>query len=97
MLHTINKSPWSSRNLAQALRHVKSGDSILLYEDGVFAVKAGTKYGDLLAKASSSVKVYALSADVKARGLTDIAEGVVITDYEGFVDLVAANKVNPVL
>ncbi|MBF0623901.1 MAG: sulfurtransferase complex subunit TusB [Magnetococcales bacterium] len=88
MLHTVNQSPFQKSTLESCLRFVRKGDVILLLEDGVFAAQAGTAMSSLVEGALKSNKVYALSADLKARALTDVIQGVEVTDYAGFVDLV---------
>jgi len=86
MLHTINKSPYSNRCLAECLRVCSADDAILLIEDGVYAALAGNDWiKQLLAKTTA---VYALQADAAARGLADrIATEVKAVDYAGFVQL----------
>lgn len=58
----------------------KKGDTILLIEDGVYAV--GTHVEKAIKK---QVAVYMLQADLKARGLKSSIPQV---DYSGFVELV---------
>nr|CAX84122.1 DsrH family protein [uncultured bacterium] len=89
MLHTVNKSPFGNGTLESCLRFVNPGDVILLLEDGVFAARAGTAKSALVAEALKKNEILALSADIKARGLTgNLVAGVKVTDYDGFVDLV---------
>jgi tRNA 2-thiouridine synthesizing protein B len=38
MLHTVNKSPFERNSLDSCLSHAKAGSSILLFEDGIYAV-----------------------------------------------------------
>ena len=88
MLHTVNKSPYQCNTLESCLNHTQEGDVVLLIEDGVYAAAKGGRAADALA-AVKGVKICALSADVKARGLDGrIIDGVEIVDYAGFVDLV---------
>ena len=94
MLHTVNKSPFSSTSLDLCLRFVKKGEPILLYEDGVYAALAGTAQEGKIKGALGSNPVYALSADVKARGVEKLIEGVKVIDYGGWVDLTTEHKVN---
>jgi tRNA 2-thiouridine synthesizing protein B len=86
MLHTINKSPYSHRCLAECLRACSADDAILLIEDGVYAALADSdSVESLLTKTSA---VYALQPDIAARGLTDrIASEIKAIDYDGFVQL----------
>ena len=88
MLHTVNKSPYQCNTLESCLNHVGEGDVVLLIEDGVYAAVKGGRAADALS-AVKGVRVCALSADVKARGLEGkLIDGVEVVDYGGFVDLV---------
>lgn len=88
MLHTINKSPYSYQCLAHCLRVCSVDDAILLIEDGVYAALAGAEWEKLLREKISAI--YALQADVAARGLSErIAAEIKTVDYAGFVQLCA--------
>ena len=91
-LHTVNKSPYERNALKSCLDHASSGDSILLIEDGVLGARKGGSFAQSLTEMKSSCAVYALGPDLAARGVTkdDLAEGVELVDYAGFVDLAAA-------
>jgi len=93
MLHIINKSPYDRPSLDSALQTGEG--AILLIEDGVYAAaRCGVAEGKIKG-AQGKFKVYALQADLDARGLSDrVAEGVTVVDYGGFVDLVAEHKTN---
>ena len=93
MLHTINKSPFLHRNLESCLKFAKKGDPILLYEDGVYAALPGTQLEAFMLEVTEERPVYAIQADLKARGITNVIEGVTVTDYSGFVELVEQHKV----
>jgi tRNA 2-thiouridine synthesizing protein B len=95
MLFTVNKSPFSHRNLESCLQYAPAGSPILLYEDGVYAAKAGTKMEGLVRQALASHPVYALEADLKARGIESRIEGIRVVDYAGFVELVEQHPVVP--
>ncbi len=86
MLFILNKSPFASKSLDSCLKVAQNGDTLLLIEDGVLAVKSG----ELEKAKEREIRVYALRADVEARGVTS---SVPVVDYEGFVDLVEKNKV----
>ena len=93
MLHTVNKSPFHANALLSCLRVAKEGSTILLIEDGVYAALKGTKATPTLEEALRKHTVYALEADLQARGVRDqIHEGVKTVDYGGFVDLVAEHN-----
>lgn len=88
-LHTVNRSPHAAPALASCLRVVLPGHGILLIEDGVYAAVAADAGSALLRDAQPGVAVYALGADLAARGIVApaLASGIVVVDYEGFVDL----------
>ncbi|MCX7896756.1 MAG: sulfurtransferase complex subunit TusB [Rhodocyclaceae bacterium] len=92
MLHIVNKSPYERPALDSVLATM-SGGAILLIEDGVYAaVKGGAQEAKIKA-AMERFKVYALAADLEARGMADrVIEGVTVVDYGGFVDLVVEHK-----
>ncbi|MDH5655170.1 MAG: sulfurtransferase complex subunit TusB [Spirochaetia bacterium] len=94
MLHTVNKSPLSSRSLGLCLRFAQKGEPVLLYEDGVYAAMAGTSAEPLIKEAMAEHEFYAISADVKARGLDKLIDGVKVIDYAGWVDLTQDHKIN---
>lgn len=95
MLYTINKSPLMFGNLKSVQRIAPDGEPILLYEDGVYAAAAGTASQELTEQALAHHPVYALQADLEARGLTKLVDGVRVIDYAGFVELVEQHHVVP--
>ena len=88
MLHTVNKSPFQNNSLEDCLRVAQKGDVILLLEDGVYAASAGTAKSSLIEKAVKQHAVYAIEADLKARGLGNLIKEVRSASYGDFVDLV---------
>jgi len=88
MLHTVNKSPFQNSALENCLRLAREGDVILLLEDGVYAAAAGTAKSSLVEQAVKQHTVYAIEADLKARGLNKLIKDVRIATYGDFVDLV---------
>ncbi|MFL7791554.1 MAG: sulfurtransferase complex subunit TusB [Anaerolineae bacterium] len=95
MLYTINKSPLMFGNLKSALRIVPEGEPILLYEDGVYVAMAGAVSEELAQQALAQHPVYALQADLEARGLTSLVEGIQVINYDGFVELVEQHHTVP--
>jgi len=95
MLYTVNKSPLMFGNLESVLRVAPSGEPILLYEDGVYAAAAGAASEDLIIQALGDHPVYALKADLEARGLARLVDGIQVVDYDGFVELVEQHHVVP--
>jgi tRNA 2-thiouridine synthesizing protein B len=94
MLHIVNKSPLDRNSLDTVLTTAEGG-TLLLIEDGVYAATKGNAFEPKLKAAQAKFKVYALQADLEARGIADrVADGVTTVDYAGFVDLVADNKTN---
>ena len=95
MLHIVNKSPAQTSSLASCLRLAKDGQALLLTEDGVYAATAAGAALSGLAAALSRLQVYALQADVEARGMAGkLVDGVKTVDYAGFVGLVAEHSTN---
>ncbi len=92
-LHTVNKSPFATRDLESCLAHARDGDSILMIEDGIYGGLAGTSISDAVAARAGSVSIYVLSNDMAARGMSEdrLIDGVKAVDYAGFVDLVVKN------
>jgi tRNA 2-thiouridine synthesizing protein B len=89
MLHIINRSPSSSDALVSCLQKTLPGQAILLIEDGVLAAVINSPWSALLLAKLSTTYWYALSADLRARGIAEntILAGIKILDYAGFVDL----------
>jgi len=88
MLHTVNKSPLERNGFESCLRHATEGAAILLIEDGVYGAMKGTSFTPRLEQALRTLRIYALAADVDARGIRDkMIDGVTLVDYAGFVDL----------
>src|SRR5512137_833093 len=95
MLFTVNKSPFSTNHLASALHIAPSGAPILLYEDGVYAAAEGTQAATLMSHALANHSVYALGADLEARGIHKVLDGIRVVNYDGFVELVEQHDVAP--
>ncbi|MEK7223555.1 MAG: sulfurtransferase complex subunit TusB [Pseudomonadota bacterium] len=94
MLHTVNKSPFQNSALENCLRLARDGDVILLLEDGVYAAAVGTVKSSLIEQAVRRHAVYAIEADLKARGLDKLVKEVRIAGYGDFVDLVEKHPVH---
>jgi tRNA 2-thiouridine synthesizing protein B len=93
MLHIVNKSPFEKTSLDTCLRLARPGSVLLLIEDAVYAAARGSAAETRIRQAAKTLKVYALSPDLEARGIRDKAiDGVELIDYGGFVDLVAEHK-----
>lgn len=90
-LHTVNKSPFTTQALVSCLNHAKSGDAVLLIEDGVYGGLGGTGLTEIIEEFGKNVSLYVLSPDLAARGFdaSRLIGGVEGVDYDGFVALVA--------
>jgi len=90
-LHTVNKSPFATQTLLSCLGHAKSGDAVLMIEDGVYGALSGTQLADVVGARGNELSLFVLGPDVAARGMEPgrLIEGIESVDYAGFVDLVA--------
>ena len=95
MLYTVNKSPLSTNSLTSALRIAPTGAPILLYEDGVYAALGGAKSTPIVQDALEAHPIYALDADLEARGIAQVLVGIQIIGSDGFVELVEQHDVAP--
>ena len=93
ILNTVNKSPFERNALESCLKFANSGDPVLLFEDGVYAVLRGTSAEAQVKAALDKLSIYVLGPDLAARGFSEdrVIEGVKVVDYAGFVDLAAEN------
>ena len=91
MLHIVNRSPFEKNSLETCLRLSANGSHILLFEDGVYGALAGGNFESNLRTAMSAKKVYALAADLEARGIASaqLIAGIEVVGYDGFVELAA--------
>jgi tRNA 2-thiouridine synthesizing protein B len=93
LLHTVNKSPLTHQTLASCLTYAIAGNSVLLIEDGVYGALENTQASGLIKNAiNNGITVYVLEADVHARGLQQLINGVKKVDYAGFVNLVTQHS-----
>ena len=93
MLHIVNKSPMERNALDSAIHMANPGSTILLIEDGVYAVTKGNQVEGKVKEAMKNCTICALWPDLEARGMQDtVIDGIKQVDYAGFVDLVAENK-----
>lgn len=95
MLFTVNKSPFSTNHLASVLQIAPAGAPILLYEDGVYGAAEGALSATLVKKALADHPMYALDADLEARGVRKVVDGIRVVNYDGFVELVEQHDVAP--
>lgn len=83
-LHIINNT---GSALDSCLRLIQKNSAILLIEDGVLAVIKNSESSEKLIPPIANQKVYVLEPDLKARGITQIIDGVEKVDYDNFVKL----------
>lgn len=95
-LHTLNKSPFTHQLLDQCLAVIRPDDALLLLEDGVYAVTAGSpQLSTLKAFHQRGGQIYVIEADMEARGLPlDQLDWLELIDYNRFVTLCVEN--NPI-
>lgn len=88
ILHTVNRSPFSSNCLRSCLEIAAPDSGIILIEDGVYGALRGTEFTDQMSAILSNHKVYALIPDLQARGIQgNVIDGIEAVDYSGFVTL----------
>ena len=92
MLHIVNKSPYMKSSLESCIRVAQKDDPILLIEDAVLGVAAGGGIESLIQGAMKDHPIYALGADLLARGIEGLIPGVKVVDYGGFVELVEQHR-----
>ncbi|HIF18168.1 MAG TPA: sulfurtransferase complex subunit TusB [Cycloclasticus sp.] len=92
MLFIINKN---SAEIASCIAKASTDDVVLLIEDAVFAV-VECDASPIVQISGSASAIYALSADLQARGIGEDAcyKHIKFVDYLGFVELVVNN--NPI-
>ena len=95
MLFTVNKSPLQYGSLRSALRIAPQDAPILLYEDGVYAASRGSESESMIREALARHPIYALDADLEARGIARLVEGIDVIGYDGFVALVEEHDMAP--
>jgi tRNA 2-thiouridine synthesizing protein B len=97
ILHTVRESPYIGVALGWAIRTVGANSSLLLIEDGVYASLYGIElagdYEAQLAQLAGDARLYALAADLSARGVAgrELVPGLQLVDYRGFVELAVSH------
>lgn len=86
VLHTVCQSPYQHSALKQCLTFISAPATLLLIEEGVYAAtNAAAPY---LQPLPAGIDVYALEADLLARGLsTQINPRIKVIADRGFVEL----------
>jgi len=88
ILHIVNKSPADNTALQLCLRAMGSSDSLILIEDGVYALALPASAHSLPA----AQKLFALQEDCAARGLTPDSSKATTVNYTDFVKLVTQHE-----
>lgn len=96
-LHIIDRSIRDPSRLNHVLNRSGPKSAILFIQDSVYALTASNTAAKSVARCMKTNTVYALSADLKARGIgaDEIVSGIILIDYPEFVDLtLACPKIN---
>jgi len=95
MLFTVNHSSMTSKSFDSLLKILPAGSPILFFEDGVYNALAGSSSEVHVKEALKTNPIFALDADIEARGLKGIIEGIKKIGYDGFVELVEKHDMVP--
>ncbi|RBW41574.1 sulfurtransferase complex subunit TusB [Psychromonas sp. B3M02] len=90
ILHTVNRSPFSSYALSDCIKQLGDTDIVLLLSDAVIASAANSELHDKLLQLHENKRLFVLAADVDARAI-EVKLGKVI-DYSEFVALTVQCK-----
>lgn len=90
MLHVIKKSPFSTKTLDECLCYVMNDDAILFIQDAVVSTANVHMYSNKLLSLDSRIKLYTLSEDLLARGLSCQVGNTV--NYNQFVELTVVHE-----
>ncbi len=89
-LHTLNASAREHGDLfARLLRSATAGDTLLLLENGVYNLSDANA---LQAIADAGLTLFALQADIVARGLAAAGAAANSVDDDGFVALACSHR-----
>lgn len=89
-LHTLNKAPSNSSLWHDCQRALQAGDTLLLIENGVYGCADDIFTAQIIA---ADIKVYALRADLAARGITLSGDsGVAVASDDDFIRLSIENN-----
>lgn len=90
MLYTLATSPFKC-DFSAMLGLITTKDVVLLMQDGVVAAVAQSPF--LIALQKTGAQLYALDADINARGLQNtLSTAVSVITYQGFVKLTEVQK-----
>ncbi|MDO9106035.1 MAG: sulfurtransferase complex subunit TusB [Methylovulum sp.] len=91
MLHLIFKSPVE----LAVLQRICPDDEVVFLENSVLGLLRNGKLAHELAGLLTQCQLYALAADLGARGIADdeLVSGITIIDYDGLVNVTINNPV----
>ena len=92
-LHTVNKSPSSARR-CERLGHVLAGRRVLMIEDGVLGARKGGTFAKAHRRGPRALRRSTRWGPISRRAASkpeDLAEGMKVVGYGGFVDLAASH------
>lgn len=90
-LHTINKSTFSTADVATYLERLNTGDAVIFIEDGAYnAVSSSPIASSIQNCAVQNISFYVIENDLLARGLENkLLDAIKPVDYLTFVRLSA--------
>lgn len=98
LLYIVKRSPFMysdlerASELASMQKEAGNDVGIVLMQDSVLITKKSEKSKMLEEIMANGIDVYAIEADCKARGISDVVlEGVKKVGYEEFIDLIMEN------
>lgn len=88
-LHILSKSPFDGAALTSCSQICGQSDAVIFIEDGVYCAVESQQHQRLLQQMlDKQVSIYALSADIIARGIGDmLIKSIQVVNYDEFVTL----------
>lgn len=90
MLHIIKSSPFSKNTFIDSVVYFNDGDAVIFIQDAVVITASQHKYAKILQDLMPELRVYTLTEDLNARGLSCILGQQV--SYPEFVNLTIAHS-----
>ncbi len=93
MLFVLNKA-FDLAKLETYLSRISPNGTILLIEDAVYTVKSNSQSATVIANYLPHITVCAIAPDLMLRGINEeeVLDGVILVDYDGFVDLTVKSE-----
>ena len=91
-LHIVSTSAYVTDALHRAVQMARSGDAILLIEDGVYGAADTPANQAVLKQCQPEIELFVLAEDLAARAVPSYLEQFKTVGYSGFVDLVCRHK-----